>query len=148
MLQRLPIVAILILLAGLAARLPHLDEPPLRFHATRQYWSALVARGLYVDHMRGRPPAELAAARAAAPSVWIEPPVMEYLAVFGYRLAGRETLAIPRFIAVLWWTAGGLALWWLAAQLFSSAAAPAAALTMMMFLPFSIRASSRSSPIR
>ena len=146
MLPRLPIVAILILLAGLAARLPHLGEPALRFHATRQYWSALIARGLYLDRMRGLSRAETAAARAAAPAVWIEPPIMEYQAMFGYRLAGRETLAIPRLIAVLWWTAGGLALWWLAAQLFASAAAPAAAVAVMMFLPFSIRASQSFQP--
>jgi hypothetical protein len=149
--RRLPILAILILFAGLAARLPHLREPPLRFHATRQYWSALIARGLYVDHMRGLSPVETAAARAAAPAVWIEPPVMEYLAMFGYRLAGRETLAIPRLIAALWWTMGGVALWWLAAQLFASAAAattavPSVAVTAMMFLPFSIRASQSFQP--
>jgi len=108
--------------------------------------SAITARGLYLDHKRGLSPAETAAARAAAPGAWIEPPVMEYLATLGYRLIGRETLAIPRFIAVLWWTIGGLALAWLAAQLFSSTAAPSVAVTMMMFLPFSIRASQSFQP--
>ena len=121
--RRLPVFAILILLAGLAMRLPHLDDPPLRFHATRQYWSALLARGLYVDHLRGLSPAETAAARAAAPRVWIEPPLMEYLATIGYRLAGTNRRD-PVFIAVLWGTAGA-ALSRLAAQL--DAAAPGVA---------------------
>jgi len=47
----------------------------------------------------------------------IEPPIMENLTAFGYRIAGAEHLWIPRMIAVIFWLAGGALLYKLAARL-------------------------------
>lgn len=138
---------VLILFAGFAIRLPHLAEPPLKFHPTRQYRSAIIARGYYyVRGLTELTPAERNAARvAAAAQRAIEPPVMEHLAAWGYRLAGREALWIPRLMSVIAWTAGGVALWWLAEALLSPPAAVAAVM-LFMFMPWGISASQAFQP--
>jgi hypothetical protein len=134
-----------ILLAGLGARLPHVADPPLRFHPTRQYRSAIIARGYYLPRLRARPE-ELDAARAAAIAQGaIEPPVMERLASWAYLAVGREALWIPRLLSVIAWTGGGAAMWWLAASLLSPSAA-VAAVALFMFLPFGIIASQAFQP--
>jgi hypothetical protein len=136
----------LILFVGFVARLPHLADPPLRFHPTRQYRSALIARGYYIRSLQGLTPAALNAARVAAASQGtIEPPLMEHLAAWLYRAAGREGLWLPRLVSVLAWSAGGVALWWLAESLFSPPAA-VAAVTVYMFLPWGIAASQAFQP--
>jgi hypothetical protein len=136
----------LVLLGGFVVRLPHIADPPLRFHATRQYHSFILARSYYLPWSRNLTVEELDAARAAASSqAPIEPPVMEHLAAWIYRAAGREALWIPRLLSVLAWTGGGVAMWWLAASLLSPPAA-VAAVALFMFLPFGIIASQAFQP--
>ena len=103
-----------LLLSGLAIRIPHLADPPLEFHATRQYRSALMARGYVVRSLKGYSAAELNAIRAAAAGQMpVEPPVLEHAAALAYRVMGREALWIPRLMSVLAWVLGALAIWWL-----------------------------------
>jgi hypothetical protein len=86
----------LVLVTGFAVRLPHLADPPLRFHPTRQYPSAVIARGYYLDEMNGLTTQQREAARATASKLGpIEPPVVEHLAVRVYRAAGREDSGFP-----------------------------------------------------
>jgi len=139
-------VLVLILLFGFAVRLPHVADPPLGFHATRQYRSAIIARGYYLPQLRGLTPEESTAARAAAAAQGaIEPPVIEHLAAWAYLAAGREALWIPRLLSVVAWTGGGAAMWWLAELLLSPAAA-VASVALFMFLPFGIVASQAFQP--
>lgn len=103
-----------LLLFGLAIRIPHLTDPPLEFHPTRQYRSALMARGLVVRSLKGYSAGELNAIRAAAATeAPIEPPVFEHAAALAYRIMGREALWIPRLMGVTVWVLGALAIWWL-----------------------------------
>jgi len=103
-----------LLLSGLAIRIPHLTDPPLEFHATRQYRSAIMARGFVVRRLKGYSASELNNIRAAAASESpIEPPVFEHAAALAYRLMGREALWVPRLMGVIAWVLGGLAVWWL-----------------------------------
>jgi hypothetical protein len=140
-------IAGVILLAGLAIRLPGLFEPPLAFHATRQYHSAILARSYALDHLALGPAERVAAAQAAVGQPVLEPPIIEHLAAVAYRVAGRESLVLARLISVIAWIGGAAALWWLTAQLFGRRpAAIAAALAVFLFLPFSIPASQAFQP--
>src|SRR3954462_1477090 len=108
----------LLILAGFAIRLPGLTDPPLDFHPTRQYRSAIMARGYALDLLHDRTPEERRIAAAGLDGMPpIEPPVMERGAAALYRLIGREDLAWARGLAVLAWSLGGVALAWLALQL-------------------------------
>jgi hypothetical protein len=100
--RHLMLVAPLIVAVGFLIRLPHLEDPPLRFHPTRQYRSAIIARGFYAPRMTHLSPQESAAIREAARRMpAIEPPVMEHVAAWAYRLLGREDLRLPRLISIL-----------------------------------------------
>jgi hypothetical protein len=139
-------VAALLVLCGAGLRLPGLSDPPFDFHPTRQYRSAIIARGYSLDLLRGLPPASWQVAAAAARSeALIEPPVMEYLAARVYHVLGREDLAWARALAALAWSLGGLALFWLARQVVVAPAA-LAAVAVWTFLPFAIRASQSFQP--
>src|SRR5262245_38013054 len=101
------LVTSLVLAAGLLIRVPGLGDPPLQFHPTRQYRSALIARAFYVSHMSALSVQEARAVREAAAQIpALEPPVMERLASLGYRMLGREDLHLPRLMSVVAWTVG------------------------------------------
>jgi hypothetical protein len=51
----LPAALILLCALGLAIRLYDLSDPPLDFHATRQFRAALIARGLYYGALDDAP---------------------------------------------------------------------------------------------
>jgi hypothetical protein len=76
----------------------------------------------------------------------IEPPLMEHAAAWLYRLAGRETLMLPRLLSVAAWMCAGLAILWLGTLLYSTTAARLAAAAVMMLLPFAIAASRTFQP--
>jgi dolichyl-phosphate-mannose-protein mannosyltransferase len=140
------LIAACIVAAGFVLRLPGLSDPPLDFHPTRQYFSAVMARGYALDLLGGLEPAarqaDEKAARALAP---IEPRVMEHLASWVYHLVGREDLAWARALAVIAWSLGGLAIFWLGIQLLTAPAA-LTAVAVWTFLPFAIRASRSFQP--
>lgn len=146
MLSRSAAVATLMVVCGAGLRVAGLTDPPLDFHPTRQYRSAIIARGYSLDLLgdlvpEARHVAELAA-RGQPP---IEPPIMEYLAARVYHVIGREDLAWARALSVLAWSLGGLALFWLALQVVIAPAA-LAAVAVWTFLPFAIRASQSFQP--
>ncbi len=108
-------VALVCLFAvGLAVRVVHLDVPPIEFHPTRQYRSALIARSespaalaALSDAAR---PAAIAAGRGEGA---IEPEVIEAVAIASYELLGHEDLRAPRLFSILAWLGGTAALVWL-----------------------------------
>lgn len=132
--------------AGLAIRLYDLTDPPLDFHPARQFHSAIIARG-YFEQMRPERSGyeHDRAILLGASEPLIEPPVMEWLAAQGYRLAGQDALWIPRLYAILFWMLGALPLYCLARRL-SGRVGALAALAYYLFLPYAVIASRSFQP--
>ncbi len=79
----------------------------------------------------------LLAAETAPP--YIEPPIMEAIAVGIYRLVGHEILWFPRLLASIFWTLGGVFIYLIARWLYSSNSASALfAVTIYLFIPYAI----------
>lgn len=143
--RRTAVLAVLLVVAGAALRLPGLSVPPLD-DPIRQYRSAIIARGYVPELLQGlAPEARQAAEAAASAHPLIEPPLMEHGAAWIYRALGREDLAWARTQSVLAWSLGGLAMFWLALQ-FVAGPAALAAVAVWTFLPFAIRTSRWFTP--
>ncbi|HWI16353.1 MAG TPA: glycosyltransferase family 39 protein [Vicinamibacterales bacterium] len=137
---------VVLMLAGLSVRLPGIDQSIVRFHPTRHYRSAVLARACYYDHTTARPEwAQRVADANREMQQAGEPPVMEWLACGAYLLAGREDVMIPRVAAVIIWVSGAIPLWLLTRRLASPALAPVA-VTLYLFLPYGIVASRNFQP--
>lgn len=136
----------MLLVLALAIRADDITDLPLDFHPARQLYSALIARGMYLQSL----PADSSIPewkRRVALVQWqsediLEPRIMETLTVAGYRLAGSEQLWIPRLLSALFWVLGALPLFWLARAMTSTGGALVAAI-FYLFLPYAI-VSSRS----
>ena len=140
------IAVIFIFLVGIGVRLFQLSDPPLEFHATRQLRSMFIARGMYFENLPEAP----AWQRETALSQWegeglIEPPLMERLVSWSYRLVGAPDLRIPRIFAVLFWSLGGLGLYFLVRDL-SDANGGVIALAFYMTLSYTVMASRAFMP--
>jgi hypothetical protein len=137
----------LLLLSGLAVRLVYLDVPPLSFHPTRQYRSALIARGESAAALAPMTSAERDAAvtmRHAQGA--IEPEIIEATGAWLYDQLGREDLRAPRVLSILAWMLGGLAVVGLV-RISGLAWPPAlAALAFVLFVPFGVDASRAFMP--
>lgn len=147
--QKLPKLYLLLIFlafsAALSIRLYDLDDLPLDFHATRQLFSMIKARGMYYAMSPDLP----AWQREIAIQQWkespiIEPPVFEGLVAASYRIFG-ENLAIPRIYSILFWLLGGFFLFRLAIQA-SSLHSALLALLFYLFLPYGAIASRSFQP--
>lgn len=126
------LAVLLALIAGVGIRLFDLSDPPLDFHPTRQFFSALKARGMYYA-MQPNAPQWM---RDVSYTQWqaqgkIEPTVLESLTAVTYLLVGREDMNIARAYSALFWVLGGLALFSLARRL---TGADAALLALLFYL--------------
>src|SRR6187402_1758272 len=135
------ILLAMLMITALAIRTPQLAQPIVRFHPTRHYRSAVLARACYYDHAPGIP----AWAKAVADANRVmqpagEPPVMEWLACRAYLALGHENILIPRALAALAWVAGAIPLWSIAVRIASPAGAGLAA-AVYLFLPYGVVAS-------
>ncbi|GAB4580920.1 MAG: hypothetical protein Fur0022_36640 [Anaerolineales bacterium] len=133
-------------LLTLGIRLYDLTDPPFDFHATRQFRSAVIARGIYYAWLPSAPEVQ----RARAVQQWnnerpLEPPIMEGLAALTYHLPGGEALWKARLLASVFWEAGGLALFALTREVTSHRAAWLSSL-IYLFLPYGILASRSFQP--
>ncbi len=101
----------LLFVVSMSVRLFDLDDPPLDFHPARQLHSALMARGFYLENGGHLPGAsteyESEARMRGVQEPWIEPPVLEKLTSWSYKLAGDADLRIPRVLSIVCWLAGG-----------------------------------------
>ncbi len=142
---KLALIVVFLLGLGLAIRVYDLTDLPLDFHATRQLFSALKARGMYYETLPGIPEKQ----REFAIQQWdkkaaIEPEVLERLAAFTYRFTG-EQLWVARLYSALFWVVGGIFLFLLARRLVSPDGA-LAALAFYLFLPYAVFASRSFQP--
>lgn len=140
------LVVLVALIAGLAIRLFDLSDPPLDFHPTRQFFSALKARGMYYAMLPTAPQWM----RDLSYQQWqeqgkIEPTVLEPLAAVTYLLVGREDMAIARAYSALFWVLGGLALFSLARRLTNTDAA-LLALLFYLFTRYAVFSSRTFQP--
>jgi 4-amino-4-deoxy-L-arabinose transferase-like glycosyltransferase len=136
----------LILILGFGIRLYDLTDPPLDFHSTRQFWSALIARGMYYEKLDLAPEWQ----RDLAVSTWqgqpaIEPTIFETIVAATYGLVGDEIIWIPRIYAALFWVIGGLGLFFLARNM-TSVDGGVIAVIFYLFLPFGAIASRSFQP--
>lgn len=140
------IALLLILAAGLGIRLLDLTEPPLDIHPTRQLHSALMARGLYYQHVTDAPEwqIKMAIAQGKREAV-IEPPVMETLTAWLYRAAGGEYVWIARILSALFWVLAGIAIYLLATAL-TNADGGITALLFYLFQTYAVVASRTFQP--
>jgi hypothetical protein len=132
--------------AAILVRAHGLDEPVLKFHPTRQYRSAMIARSCYYDATPSTPAWARRVARAGRQMQPAgEPPVMEWLACASYQAVGRENLLIPRALAVLFWVVGAWPLFRVARRIASVEGALVGA-AVYLFLPYGIVASRSFQP--
>ena len=131
---------------GALLRLMDSTDPPLDFHATRQLRSAIIARSLYYETRADLDPA------ARDPIVRqrnfmerYEPPILETLVAYSYRLVGGETWVIPRLWSTFFWLVGGLALFDLTRRAVNGDGA-LVALAFYLLLPFGVQASRSFQP--
>ena len=144
--MRRALVLAVLMIGGLVIRMSGLDQSIVRFHPTRHYRSAVLARACYYDRAPGVP----AWARAVASANRVmqpagEPQVMEWLACRAYLALGHENIALPRGMAALAWVAGAIPLWSIAARIASPSGAALAA-AIYLFLPYGIVASRNFQP--
>ncbi len=145
--RRLPLLLTLLFFGfAFLLRLTDLTDEPLDFNPVRQLRSAIIARGIYYAELTDiDPQKQKLAANFGASLPLYEPPLLENLVAFGYRLAGEENIAIPRILNTLFWLMGGVVLFLLGRQMASDwAILPG--LAFYLFLPFSIYASRSFQP--
>ena len=147
---RRPILQLFIIgflfISALGIRLYHIQDPPLDFQPTRQYHSALIAKGYYFESLKAIPEWRRRVARLNKQRLGIlEPQVMELMASFAYRLAGGEHLWIPRVLSSIFWLIGGALLFLIAKDTVSTDGAVFST-AYYLFLPYGILASRSFQP--
>ncbi len=140
----------LFLLLGLAVRFIDFTDLPLDFAATRQLHSLIMARGIYYqmdtpDTLSMPQDKRNFGINTGNAESRIEPPVMEYLTAFTYRVIGEENILVPRLMSMLFWVIGGIPLFLLARKLMAINGA-FAALAAYLFIPFGVYASRSFQP--
>lgn len=144
------ILLILFLLGGLGVRLIDLTDLPLDFAATRQLHSLIMARGYYYQMESAEDLGVPANIRRFGINMGkaepvIEPPIVEKLAAFTYRLIGEENILVPRLYSIFFWVIGGIPLFLLSKKLMPLNGA-FAALALYLFNPFGAVASRAFQP--
>jgi hypothetical protein len=126
-------------LAGLGIRLYDITDLPNDFYMVRQYRGLIMARALYYRLLPQAPAWQHQVTEAQWEQAGlIEPPILEGLVAFTYRLIG-EHIWVGRVYSALFWLAGGLALWLLSREVQMRYGGILAVL-YFLFLPFGITA--------
>ena len=140
------VLAVLLLLTGLAIRLIDITDPTFQ---TRQLHGAVLARGMYYRMDAAADPR----LRELAISFWksttqYEMPLLERLSAYTYLLTGREQAWIGRLYSSIFWVLGGMGLIALSRRMFSGIAsdrgldiASLACLGFYLLSPFAVESS-------
>jgi hypothetical protein len=141
------LLLIVLFVGAFAVRLYHVDEPPLKFHATRQYRSLHIARAYYYEMLGSASTSRAEVARINRERQGtLEPPVLEMFVAAGYRLVGGERFWVPRVLSSALWLIGGVFLYLIARRLVPSPDAAIVATAFYLFLPFGVVASRSFQP--
>lgn len=135
---------ILLFAVAFGVRLVGLSEPPLDFHPTRQYHSALLARRLYINSVPEVPEWRRHLAEVNRVE-HLEAPLMEHTAALFYRLRGGEDLRIPRLLSIAAWLAAGGFVFGLGHRVAGGVGAVVAA-GFFLLSPFTVEASRSFQP--
>jgi Dolichyl-phosphate-mannose-protein mannosyltransferase len=142
------VVLVLLFVMALGIRVVHINQPPLDFHAVRQYHTLVVARDYYY-RLGGPAPKwqrELASLNRERQGRW-EPEILPALTAVGYLALGGEHLWVPRALSALFWLIGGVFVYLVARRLAPRPAEAAIASTaIFLFLPFGVTASRSMQP--
>jgi hypothetical protein len=142
----LPLVLFVMFGLALGIRAYDITDLPLDFHPSRQLFSAIKARGMFYETLPDVPETQRDfAVQQGKTKVTIEPEIIEYSAVFFYRLTGVEQLWIPRMFSALFWLVGGIFVYLLARDLVSTDGA-VLSLAFYLFAPYGIFASRSFQP--
>ncbi len=141
------IIFLVVMFFGITGRFYDLDDAPLDFHPTRQLRSMLIARGMYYQSLKDTPPEkqQIAIEQMQAEGQ-IEPPIMEQLTAWGYKLVGSDDLRVPRVLSISFWILGGIGLFLLLEKFITSGSAAIAGLAYFMVLPYALYASRSFQP--
>ncbi len=139
------VLGVMMILAVLV-RTREIDQGIVRFHPTRHYRSAVIARACYYDHASDVPEWAKRVGRANREMQQAgEPPLMEWVACGAYLAIGHENVMIPRLFNVFIWVLGAIPLYLLTVRLASRPGALIAA-ALYLFLPYAIVASRNFQP--
>ncbi len=144
------ILLVLFLLAGIGIRLIDFTDLPTEFAASRQFHSLLLARSYYYQmdspDTLSMPQAlrSFAIDKAKAEPI-VEPPILEHLVAFTYRVIGHEYILVGRIYSILFWVLGGIPIFLLARRLLSINGA-FAVLAYYLFEHFGVLASRSFQP--
>jgi 4-amino-4-deoxy-L-arabinose transferase-like glycosyltransferase len=136
---------IFLFVAALGIRVYDLNNPPFDFHPTRQFFTAIVARGEYYQNLTTAPQWMVDRAVGHWKAEETEFPTIDLLAAWTYRLIGHEELFFPRLYSAIFWLIGGLAVFFLARDLVSMDGAMVA-LAFYLFAPYAVTASRSFQP--
>lgn len=133
--RRLLLLLGCLLAAALLLRVDGLTTPSL---STRELHNALLAREYYFGSGAGLPPWKQHVLNDLRGSVQpVEPPVLDHLAAWGFRLLGGEHLWFPRLVSALLWVIGGIFLYLIALRITSREGA-LVALALYLFWPYGV----------
>jgi len=136
------LLAAVLVLGAAAVRLTDLTDQPLDFNPSRQLFSAIIARSIYLDILPDADPARRAIAGEHRDSLEkLEPPILETISALGYLLAGGERLWIPRLVSIAAWLAGGGLIVLIGRKMKSRGPGILVGLGYFLFLPLGIYAS-------
>lgn len=140
------LIITLLIVAAFGLRLYGIDEPLVDFAPTRQYHSAIIARGYYFEALQTAPEwqRDLAILNKQREGI-LEPPIMEMAASVAYRISGGEHLWIPRALSSIFWVVGGVFLYLIAKRIVSPRVAILST-AFYLFLPYGILASRSFQP--
>lgn len=127
---------VVLFLMAIGVRIYGACNHPVGFHYPRQYHSALLSRHFYYQGLEAVPEWKKSVIQVTTPNI-LEPPVMEWLAAFGYHAVGGEQLWIPRMLASLFWIVGGMALYALLRRFFDRKVALLST-AFYLFVPYGI----------
>ena len=131
------LIVIMLFVMGFGIRMVDLTDVPLDFHPTRQFLSAIKARGMYYQFAKDVPEWQ----REIAIQQWkdadvFEPAVNETVVAGLYLLFG-EHLWLARIASSVYWLLGGLALFALTKRI-ASVDGAILALAFYLFLGFGV----------
>lgn len=144
------ILLILFLLAGIGIRLIDFTDLPLDFATTRQFHSLIMTRGIYYsmdtpDTLSMPQDLRNFGLNAAKAEPVIEPPIIENLVAFTYRIIGHEYILVGRIYSILFWVLGGIPIFLLSRRIMSINGA-FAAMAFYEVVPFGVYASRSFQP--
>jgi 4-amino-4-deoxy-L-arabinose transferase-like glycosyltransferase len=128
------VVLCFLLVTAFLIRLDGITTPSVE---ARELHNALVARQLFYGDGAGLPAWKQHVVRELGDVVNpIEPPVLDFIAVEGFRAAGGEELWIPRLVSSALWILGGVFLYLIAGRLMTRPGA-VVAVALYLFWPYS-----------